>query len=104
MLFLEAKFATDFMLALYIYDSGVLFLCYLIKSVLHKASIIIATILTAKNGLGAGLGQKDKILGEAQGAKRAALVGGSVVVSELYLDQQHTVHMATVRNLKIRSS
>lgn len=101
--FLEAKFPTDFMLALYIYDSGVLFLCYLIKSVFHKTSIIIATILIARNRLRTGPGQKDKIFGEFQGVKRAALVGGSVVVSELYLDQQHMVYMDTVYNLKIRS-
>lgn len=89
--FLEAKLPTDFMLALYIYDSVVLFLCYLIKSVLHKASVIISIILIARTELGVGPGQNAKILGEFQGAKRVAPVGGSVVVSELYLDQQPVV-------------
>ena len=89
--FLEARFPTDFMLVLYIYDSVVLFLRYLIKSVLHKASIIISIILIVRNELGVGPSQNAKILGDFQGAKTVAPVGTSVVVCELYLDQQSTV-------------
>lgn len=87
--FLDAKIPTGFMLALYIYSYVVLFLCYPIKSRLHKAWIIIAIILIARHRIGGGPGRNDKLPAEFQGAKERCWMG----IREQYLSSMWTDSM-----------